>query len=206
MMTDHPVAAGVAHFFEELRHAIDGIEATDGRARLLPLAAGVVLAADLVVAQTGAGRKLMFVGNGASAAIASHQAVDFWKTGRMRAVAFNDAAQLTCLGNDYGYAHVFEKPVEMFADAGDVLVAISSSGRSENIVKAVRMAREKRAGVVTFSGFAPDNPLRALGDVNFYVPSKSYGHVEVTHLALLHGMLDAIVDAYGAPPSEEARS
>ena len=202
-MADHPVATGVTQFLEELRHALDAVEATDDRARLIPFATGIGTAAELVVTQTGAGKKLMFVGNGASAAIASHQAVDFWKTGRMRAVAFNDPAQLTCLGNDYGYAHVFEKPVEMFADPGDVLVAVSSSGRSENIVKAVRMAREKRARVITFSGFAPDNPLRAIGDVNFYVPSKSYGHVEVTHLALLHGLLDAIVAAFGAPPSKE---
>jgi D-sedoheptulose 7-phosphate isomerase len=123
----------------------------------------------------------------------------------MRAMAFNDAAQLTCLGNDFGYEHVFDKPVEMFADPGDVLVAISSSGRSENILRAARMARTLGVRVVTLSGFATDNPLRYLGDVNFYVPSKSYGQVEVTHLALLHGMLDAVGAAYGAPPRTGSR-
>jgi D-sedoheptulose 7-phosphate isomerase len=201
----HPIASGVVRFFEDLRTAVDGVETSDGAGHALGLRTGTARAADLVVGQTASGQKLMFIGNGASAAIASHQAVDFWKTGRMRAVAFNDAAQLTCLGNDYGYAHVFEKPVEMFADPGDVLIAISSSGRSENIVRAARMARDKRCRVITLSGFASDNPLRQLGDVNFYVPSKSYGHVEVTHLALLHAMLDAIVAAYGSPPTRDAR-
>jgi D-sedoheptulose 7-phosphate isomerase len=202
--TPHPVAAGVVRFLDDLRATLEAVEVTAERGAALGLAAGVARATDLVVAQTAAGRKLMFVGNGASAAIASHQAVDYWKTGRMRALAFNDAAQLTCLGNDFGYAHVFEKPVEMFTDPGDILVAISSSGRSENILLAARMARDRGAQVITLSGFASDNPLRVLGDVNFYVPSKSYGHVEVTHLALLHGMLDAIGAAYGAPPRTES--
>ena len=201
----HPAAVGVTRFLDELRATLDSVEVTDAHGAALGVAAGVARITDLVVAQTAAGRKLMFVGNGASAAIASHQAVDYWKTGRMRAIAFNDAAQLTCLGNDFGYAHVFEKPVEMFTDPGDVLIAISSSGRSENIVRAARMARDKSAHVVTLSGFAPDNPLRQLGDVNVYAPSKSYGHVEVAHLTVLHGMLDSIVGAYGAPPRPEAR-
>ena len=88
----------------------------------------------------------------------------------------------------------------MFADSGDVLVAISSSGRSENILRGARKAREKDCRVLTMSGFDPDNPLRRLGDLNFYVPSKSYGHVEITHLSLSHCMLDTIMSVYGSPP------
>ena len=145
----------------------------------------------------------MFVGNGASAAISSHQAVDYWKTGGMRAVAFNDAALLTCISNDFGYAQVFERPIEMFGDAGDVLVAVSSSGRSENIVRAARIARAKGCRVITMSGFDRENALRRLGDLNFYVASKCYGHVEVTHLSLSHCLLDTIVAIHGSPPREE---
>lgn len=203
MSAEHPAARGLATFLGDLRAVLEAVEVTDATGAAIPLAEGTAQAIDLIVAQTAMGRKLMFVGNGASAAIASHQAVDFWKTGGMRAVAFNDPAQLTCLGNDYGYAHVFARPVAMFADRGDVLVAISSSGRSENILRSVGAARERGCHVVTMSGFTPDNPLRALGDVNFWVPAKSYGHVEVTHLALLHGMLDAIGAAYGSPPRRE---
>ena len=136
------------------------------------------------------GRKLMFVGNGGSSAIASHMAIDYWKNGGIRATAFNDAALLTCLSNDYGYEHVFAKPIDMLAQPGDLLIAISSSGRSPNILKAVAAARKKDCGVVSLSGFTPDNPLRALGDVNFYVPSDSYGYVEITHLSICHAILD----------------
>jgi D-sedoheptulose 7-phosphate isomerase len=142
----------------------------------------------------------MFIGNGGSAAIASHQAVDFWKNGGVRAIAFNDTSLLTCIGNDYGFAQVFEKPVEMFADAGDVLIAISSSGRSENILRGARAARERGCHVVTLSGFAADNPLRALGHLNFYAPGQGYGLVEITHLSICHAICDAIVDLRGAAP------
>jgi len=137
---------------------------------------------------------VIFIGNGGSAATASHQAIDYWKNGGMRAVAFNDASLLTCVSNDFGYQHVFEKPMEMFADAGDVLFAISSSGRSENILRGVAAATIKGCHVVTMSGFAPDNPLRRAGYLNFYVPSQSYGYVEITHLSLCHCIVDCIVD------------
>jgi D-sedoheptulose 7-phosphate isomerase len=159
----------------------------------LDLASGVATGAELIQERTQAGGKLMFIGNGASAAISSHMATDFWKTGGIRAMAFNDSSGLTCIGNDYGYQHLFEKPVEMFADPGDVLVAISSSGRSENILRAVAAARSKKCQVLTLSGFEPDNPLRALGDGNFYVPVQSYGQVEVLHHSICHCLLDTIV-------------
>jgi len=159
----------------------------------LDLPSGVAAGAELLHTRTRDGGKLMFIGNGASAAISSHMATDFWKTGGMRAMAFNDASGLTCIGNDFGYPHLFEKPVEMFADPGDVLVAISSSGRSENILRAVAAARDKKCLVLTLSGFEPDNPLRALGDGNFYVPVKSYGQVEVLHHSICHCLLDTIV-------------
>ena len=129
-----------------------------------------------------------------SAAIASHQAVDYWKNGGMRAVAFNDSSLLTCVGNDYGYPHVFEKPVEMFADSGDILIAISSSGRSENILRGSKAALSKGCGLITMSGFTVDNPLRSMGRLNFYAPSSFYGYVEITHLALCHCIVDSIIE------------
>lgn len=196
----HAVRSEVRRFFEALGQALEAVEVSDAAGNALGFTAGMERAIELIAGQTAAGRKVMFVGNGASAAISSHQSVDFWKAGGMRAIAFNDPALLTCISNDYGYPFVFEKPVEMFADPGDVLVAISSSGRSENIVRAARKARERRCLVITMSGFAPDNPLRVLGDVNFWVPSRSYGHVEVTHLALSHSILDTIGAVHGCPP------
>jgi len=136
------------------------------------------------------GNKLMFIGNGGSAGISSHMAIDYSKNGGIRSTAFNDGAALTCLGNDLGYEHVFAKQVDLHARAGDMLVAISSSGKSANILNAVGVARERGCFVLTLSGFTPQNPLRALGDINLYVNSGEYGFVEITHLALIHAILD----------------
>lgn len=190
----------IVQFFDALGHALENVQVSDRNGAPVDFSTGMEQAIDLIVAQAITGRKLMFIGNGGSAAIGSHQSVDYWKNGGMRAVAFNDPALLTCISNDFGYPFVFEKPIEMFADPGDVLIAISSSGRSENILRGARMAREKDCRVLTMSGFAPDNPLRQLGDLNFYVPSKSYGHVEITHLSLSHCILDTIGKVYGSPP------
>lgn len=180
-------------FYDSLCRLTHEIVYTGMGGEPLDLPAGVAVAAELLLDRSLAGCKLMFVGNGASAAISSHMATDFWKTGGIRAMAFNDCSGLTCIGNDYGYPHLFEKPVEMFADPGDVLVAISSSGRSENVLRAVAAARAKECAVITLSGFSPDNPLRALGDGNFHVPVHSYGLVEVLHHSICHCLLDSIV-------------
>jgi D-sedoheptulose 7-phosphate isomerase len=134
--------------------------------------------------------KVMFVGNGGSAGIAGHMAIDFAKNGGVRAVTFNDAASLTCLGNDLGYEQVFAKQVEMQALPGDILLAISSSGESKNILRAVEAAGRKNCAVLTLSGFAPGNALRRLGAVNFYVKSSVYGFVETAHQTILHAILD----------------
>ena len=147
----------------------------------------------LTMTQSETCKKIIFIGNGASASIASHMSTDFWKNGGIRAVAFNDAALLTCLSNDCGYENVFGKSIDMFADEGDILFAISSSGKSENILNGVRAARNQGAKVVTFSGFSSENPLRQMGDINFYVPDGAYGAVEVLHLAICHCILDVII-------------
>jgi D-sedoheptulose 7-phosphate isomerase len=144
------------------------------------------------IAAHAAGNKLIFLGNGGSAAIASHMAADYSKNGNLRALALNDAAMLTCVGNDLGYDRVFAKQIELHGRRGDLVVAISSSGRSANILNAVAAAREAGCTVVTLSGFTPDNPLRQLGDLNFYVASDRYGLVEVSHLTLCHALLDFI--------------
>lgn len=139
--------------------------------------------------------KIFFIGNGGSAAIASHMSIDFWKNGGIKAIAFNDSSLLTCISNDFGYKYVFEKPLEMFADKGDILFAISSSGKSENIIRGVEVSLKKGCRVITLSGFSGDNPLRRMGDINFYVPSEKYGPVEVIHQYICHYILDTILQA-----------
>ncbi|MBT6047193.1 MAG: SIS domain-containing protein [Candidatus Scalindua sp.] len=155
---------------------------------------GIEKVCNLIMTQVNSGNKLMFIGNGASAAISSHMSTDFWKTCGIRAIAFNDSSLLTCLGNDFGYEYIFEKSIEMFADPGDILVAISSSGKSENILRGVNSAKLKECSVITLSGFKDDNPLSSAGDFNFYVPVQEYGTVEVIHHSICHCILDTIVN------------
>ena len=135
------------------------------------------------------GGKLIFIGNGGSAAIASHMAVDWSKNGGVRSIAFNDAPTLTCLANDFGYDRVFAKQIEYYATKHDVPVIISSSGRSLNIIAAADSARVLGCTLVTLTGMNPNNLLRSKGDVNLYVPSTDYGLVEISHLALLHSIV-----------------
>jgi len=179
-------------------------QVTDETGRPLAIEA----AFDLFIRQTraahDAGGKMMFVGNGGSAAIASHMAVDYSKNGGLRSLAFNDGAMLTCLGNDLGYENVFAKPVELYGKADDILIAISSSGKSPNILNAVAAARRVGCRVVTLSGFGAENPLRRTGDINFYVSNDQYGFVELTHLALLHAMLDLAMGWQPAAVAAEA--
>lgn len=136
------------------------------------------------------GGRLFFIGNGGSAAIASHMAVDWTKNGNIRSLALNDLATLTCFGNDFGFDRVFEKQLEYQATEHDGVVVISSSGRSLNIVGAAQKAREIGcAMIITLTGMNPNNRLRQLGDVNFYVPAADYGIVECSHLQILHSMI-----------------
>lgn len=137
------------------------------------------------------GGKIMLVGNGGSAAIASHIAVDFLKMAGMPALALNDPVMLTCLGNDEGFEETFARQIRWLAKSGDCLIAMSCSGRSPNILRACEAAAGN-CRIITFSGFDADNPLRALGALNFYVPSHSYGLVQLAHETILHAMVDTL--------------
>jgi D-sedoheptulose 7-phosphate isomerase len=181
------------NYYLQIEQLLKSVLVADSEQNELDFCDGIARAVELIMLQTDAGGKLMFIGNGASAAISSHQATDFWKNGQIKAIAFNDVSGLTCISNDFGYEYVFEKPIEMFAEPMDVLVAISSSGQSENILRGVAAARQKGAKVITLSGFDRTNSLRLLGDINFYVPSSHYGHVEVVHLSICHCLLDIII-------------
>lgn len=192
-------ALNPAAYFKEIGDLFGRIQVTASGAAALTPADGVLAAGAIVKDATALGRKVIFIGNGGSAAIASGMAIDYWRNGRMRAVAFNDAALLTAIANDFGYRHVYEKPVEMFADPGDILIAISSSGQSENILRGVEAAEKAGCRIVTLSGFAPTNPLRALGELRFYVPSDAYAHVELVHQAICDAVRDRII-AEREPP------
>lgn len=140
-------------------------------------------------------KKVIAIGNGGSAAIASHLANDLCKTDNIKAICFSDYSYNTCMANDFGYECVYEKGVEMFADRGDILIAISSSGNSKNIIRATNKAKEKGCTVITLSGFKGDNKLRELGDINIYIPKEHYGYVELCHQIILHMITDTIGEA-----------
>lgn len=179
-------------YFSHLVALLQKVQVTDAKGGSMKLADGIKAAMDLIKGSVSSGRKIIFIGNGGSSAIASHQTTDFCKNGKMRAIAFTDGSLLTCLSNDFGYPHVFEKSIELHADRGDILFAISSSGRSENILRGVRTAENKECEIITLSGFDPDNPLRSMGTLNFYAPARHYGHVEITHLTLCHCIVDLL--------------
>ncbi len=137
--------------------------------------------------------RVFFIGNGGSAAIASHMAADWQKAGKFSTFGPGDCSLMSCYGNDYGFDHVYSEQIERHGQLGDVLFAISSSGMSENILRAVDCAKRKMMNVVTLSGFGEGNFLRSKGQVNFYVPSNRYGTVEISHLAILHSILDEVI-------------
>lgn len=141
--------------------------------------------------------QLFFIGNGGSAAIASHMTADFMKNGGMNTYSLYDQSVTTCMGNDYGYEYIFSRPLEFLVRDDDLVVAISSSGNSENIVNAIKTVKQKRAEVITFTGFKPDNRVKQMGDINVYVPCEKYGMVESIHNLILQQVVDLIMERDG---------
>ena len=180
-------------YFNALADALLATQVSNHSGAALSLVLGVEhLLSSTALAQNGekGSGKIILVGNGGSAAIASHVQNDLCKAVGVRAMVFNEPPLLTALTNDVDYASAFQHLVGLWAEPGDLLLAISSSGRSENIIRAAKTSRALGCSVATFSGFDSDNPLRRLGDLNFYVACHSYGLVELAHGALLHYITD----------------
>lgn len=137
--------------------------------------------------------RLFFIGNGASASFADHMSLDWSKNGGVASLNLAGLAQLTALSNDISYDNVYQEPLKWHANSKDILVTISSSGNSKNIINAIETAKSLGMKIVTLSGLKADNKSRALGDINLYVPAKTYGIVECTHQCLLHMWLDAFM-------------
>lgn len=137
--------------------------------------------------------KLMMAGNGASATIVSHAATDFTKQAKVRSLCFTDSSLITAYGNDFGYENWVAEAVNSYYQNGDIVVLISSSGSSKNIVNAARKAKALGLTVVTFSGFSSENPLKQIGDLNFWLPSKAYNIIENTHSIWITTVIDMIL-------------
>lgn len=139
------------------------------------------------------GGKIILAGNGGSAAMASHVAVDITKNAGIRAVTFNEYDLITTLANDYGYENWISKAIELYHNSNDIVVLISASGQSLNVINAANKSKELGLPIITFSGMSPQNPLRELGDINLWVDSKVYNIVEMTHHIWLLAIVDMII-------------
>lgn len=158
---------------------------------------GIQTLAECFTRHKKAGTQIFFIGNGGSSAIASHMTADYMKNGGMKTYSLYDNAVTTCMGNDYGYEHVFSRPLEFLGQKDDLLVAVSSSGNSQNIVNALNRANTKKMETITFTGFKQDNKARQLGTINVYVPSEKYGIVESIHNLMLQQVVDMIMERDG---------
>jgi len=160
---------------------------------------------DHLISASKKGKKTIIVGNGGSAAMASHFSVDITKNAGIRCINFNESDLITCFSNDYGYERWIEKAVEFYGDEGDIFIAISSSGSSKNIIRGCDTARKKSfSKVITLSGMNSDNPLRKLGDINLWVNSMAYNHIENIHQFWLLSIVDLIIGKaeYSSNPDE----
>ena len=137
--------------------------------------------------------KIILVGNGGSSAIASHVSIDLTKAASIRAINFNEASLLTCFSNDYGYENWSKEALIAYSDPGDLLILISSSGQSANIINAAKHSQQLGLNLITLSGFEPSNPLRNLGKVNFWINSSNYNYVEMTHHIWLLAICDYVI-------------
>ena len=137
--------------------------------------------------------KVIIFGNGGSAAISSHVSVDLTKNAKVRSINFNEADLLTCFANDYGYEKVFSKSLEFYADRGDVVIIVSCSGRSKNLLEAAKICKKKKILLYTFTGFSKSNPLKKMGNINLWVNSKAYNIIENIHQIWLLSIVDKII-------------
>ena len=192
-----------SNFLASHDQALQSLEITDRSGAPLKKEAGFETLCEWTRELQREGRKQYLAGNGASAAFANHMALDWTKNGGVPTHSFSDSALLTALGNDLGYEEAFAAPLNWYAGSHDMLATISSSGNSPNILKTIEVAREKDMSVVTFSGLKPDNASRKLGDLNFYIPAKTYGIVECAHQVLLHIWLDMFMDVREWEKTEE---
>lgn len=142
------------------------------------------------------GGMLFFCGNGASCTMAEHMSHDWFQNAKVNTYTVSETSHLTAISNDVSYADVFAYRIERVMTEKDILVTISSSGNSPNVIRAIEEAKKKGSFVITVSGKGADNKSRKMGDLNFYVPLDTYGLVESAHAVLLHSALDAFLDEY----------
>ena len=175
---------------KELNDAISTCSCTNSQMRSLSEDAALLEMSKLISSTVARNGIVYVIGNGGSSGIASHFSNDLMKALGIASQTLFDSNLMTCLSNDIGYEHVFSYPLQKLLKPDDLLVAISSSGKSKNILNAAEIAISRKAVLVTLSGFLPENPLRSMGDLNFWIAHSDYGLVESAHFFLLHTIID----------------
>ena len=184
-------AQSATAYFHKLSELLLNLQVTDQQSTALSLDEGVNKATQLILSARSASGKAILVGNGGSAAIASHMHCDLCNGVKLKSMIFTEPPLLTALSNDSSYDTAFERSMRLWADQDDLVLAISSSGCSQNILRAVAVASKQDCKIITFSGFKNDNPLRGMGHINFYIFSEEYGYVESAHSVLAHFLTDS---------------
>tara|TARA_B100000575_G_scaffold6858_1_gene5089 strand:+ start:707 stop:1261 length:555 start_codon:yes stop_codon:yes gene_type:complete len=136
--------------------------------------------------------KIYIIGNGGSASIASHVSVDLAKVARIQSSSFNNSNLITCFANDYGYENWVTEAIKAYTNKKDLIILISSSGTSKNIVNAAKYCKKQSLNLITFSGFSKNNPMSKLGKVNFHVKSNQYNFIEMSHHIILVYVVDIL--------------
>lgn len=150
------------------------------------------LGAELKRMRDGSGR-ILFFGNGASASIASHAALDFTKQGKLQALCFHDPALVTAYANDYGYENAFWRIAKAYANQNDTVIMISTSGESENLIRLADFCNDEEISTVSFTGRHFDNTLRSMTRKSFWVDSHAYNIVENCHSIWITSLIDYLV-------------
>lgn len=178
----------------EIKSVLEAVEVTDKKGMKIETDKAFDLWVEMALGTKERQKTIYLIGNGASASMASHIATDLLKNGNIKAMVFTDPSLITALSNDISFKDAFSKPLKRFATEGDMLIGISSSGRSPNILEAVSTMRSLGGIVITLSAMDMDNPLRNSGDLNLYIPAKGYGMAETGHAAILHYWIDRIIE------------
>lgn len=184
-------------YLDKIKNLLDHIIITDRKLEQYEYNDGIYKAVEILRKCKTQRGCLYICGNGGSAGIAQHMTADFLKNGGVRTYNMYGQSTITCISNDLTYEYVFCKQLEMLVEGRDILIAISSSGESENIIKAIHEMQRIKGTVITFTGFQEENQIRKMGDINIYVPAKQYGMVESVHNLILQQMVDEIVDTDG---------
>lgn len=183
-------------YLEEIKNGIDHIE-IEANGKMIPYENGIQEILSLLFMAKKDKRRVFICGNGGSAGVAIHMTADFLKNGGLNMQNLYNQATLTCICNDLNYEYVFSKQLELMAQKDDILIVISSSGESKNIIRAITYMKELGGIVITLTGFSKQNTVRQMGDYNIYVPSDCYGIVESLHNIILQQLVDLIVERDG---------